>query len=185
MQESHPPRSPEKSLHRTQGNQQASYQRCCNNIHTRDAFPICSLDEIAGYRAKNGTAEWVRLMCSLFSDNVQFWAGIFWRGCQTAVPPDTLPVHAWAESEPSFWNQLEDFVTVTLTKQQRGCTSLTPSSPALQILVSLDKNITYVQKEQKLQCECTTKEHISTGSVLLYDLWLICSKQNIRYLYVC
>lgn len=123
MQESHPPRSPEKSFHRTHGNQWASYQRCCNNIHTWDAFPICSLDEVAGYRAKNGMAEWVRLMCSLFSDNVQFWASIFWRGCQTAVPPDTLPVYVWAESEPSFWNQLEDLITVTLTKQQRGCTS--------------------------------------------------------------
>lgn len=123
MGESHAPHSSEKSFHRMHGNQQASYQRCYNNIHTRDAFPICSLDEVAGYRAKNGMAEWVRLMCSLFSDNVQFWASIFWRGCQTAMPPDTLPVYVWAESEPSFWNQLENFITVTLTEEQRGCTS--------------------------------------------------------------
>lgn len=63
--------------------------------------------------------------------------------------------------------------------------SLTLSSPALQMLVSLEKNITCVQKDKKLQCECTTKEHISVASVLLYDLWLICSKQNICYLYIC
>lgn len=101
-----------KSFHRIQGNQGG------NNIHAQDAFSIRSLDEVAGYRAKNVWAEWVKLICSLFSDNVQFWASVLWRGCQPAVPPNTLPTYVWAESESSFWNRLEGFVTVT-TDQTR------------------------------------------------------------------
>lgn len=134
-------------------------QRCCNNIHTWDAFPICALDEVAGYRAKNGTAEWVRLICSLFSDKAQFWASINWRGCQTAVPPDTPPIYVWAESEPSSWNQLEDSVMVTLTKNKGAAlpSSLSPSSPALQTLVSLEKNTTYVQKRKNFNVNVLLK----------------------------